>query len=88
MQYEDYNPAVANAVRAEVAGGTFCVAAVFTGITLASSGHLQGGMGLSMMLSATLPTLGVGLLLIFAGRILRAVNANSNPQAQLPREKD
>ena len=45
-------------------------------------------MGFATGLSNTLPTLVGGLLLIVAGRILRAVTANSNAEAELPQEKD
>ena len=88
MQYEDYKPAVSSAYAAEAVGGIFCVTGVFIGITLINSGNLQGVMGVALGLSSTLPTLVGGLLLIFAGRILRATPTNSKAQAELPREKD
>ena len=88
MQYENDKPIVASVDIVEALGGIVCVAGVFIGIALINSGHLQGLMGFAMGLSMILPTLVGGLLLIAAGRILRAVTANSNTQAELPQEKN
>jgi len=88
MQENDYKPVMTIAHVAETGGWIFCVAGIFIGLTLMGSGYLQGVMGFATGLSNTLPTLVGGLLLIVAGRILRAVTANSNAEAELPQEKD
>lgn len=87
MQYENDKPIVASATIVEALGGIVCVAGAFIGLALINAGYLQGTTGFALGLSTTLPTLVGGLLLIAAGRILRAVTANSNSQAELPREK-
>jgi len=83
MQENDHKPVITIATVAEVIGGIFCFAGVFIGHALIDTGHLQGVTGVAMGLSSTLPTLVGGLLLFFAGRILRAVVDNSNASAGL-----
>ena len=78
MQENEDKPVVTIAYVAEALGVIFCVAGVFIGLTLLNAGYLQGPAGLAMGLSSVLPTLAGGLLLFFAGRILRAVLDDSN----------
>ena len=84
MNEKDHKTAMAIAQLSESVGMLFCIAGVVIGITFLVSGHLLGFLGLAMSLSAALPTLGVGLLLIVAGRILRAVSDQSNASAESP----
>jgi hypothetical protein len=57
----------------QAAGLIFCAAGAVMGLVLMDSGFLQGAMGLVMGLQQVLPTLGVGILLVVAGRTLGAV---------------
>jgi len=57
----------------QAAGLIFCAAGLVMGFVLMDSGFLQGGVGLAMGLGEVLPTLGVGILLVVAGRTLGAV---------------
>lgn len=73
MSEPDKDVAVMMARGSEAVGLIFCGAGAWIGYVNMDSGFLQGSMGLALGLSATLPTLGVGILLVVAGRILRAV---------------
>lgn len=58
-------------------GVLFCIAGGVIGLTYVNGGFFENAMGFAAALSGVLPTLGVGLLLIFAGRILRVVTASA-----------
>ncbi len=61
------------ALASEMLGLIFCLAAGWVGIAMWTSNIVQGSMGLAMVLSAALPTFGLGILLLIAGRILRTM---------------
>lgn len=75
MPEKDYKPAANIAGASEFVGVLFCATGAWGGLEMAQ----HGLAGLTM---GALPTLGVGLLLILAGRILRAVISNSNASAE------
>jgi len=65
------------AVAAEIVGWTFCAFSGWHGIeNVANLGPLLAGFAL-------IPHLGVGLLLVVAGRILAAVRVSSNASAEI-----
>jgi len=78
MNEEKHKRAMTIALVSESAGMLFTIAGVWIGGTLLFSGYLTGGFGMAMLAADVLPTLGVALLLIVAGQILRAVVDNSN----------
>jgi len=78
MNEEKHKRAMTIALVSEFAGMLFSIAAVWSGGTMLFSGFLTGEFGMAMLMADVLPTLGVGLLLIVAGQILRAVVDNSN----------
>ncbi|MAB79520.1 MAG: hypothetical protein CMJ89_09230 [Planctomycetes bacterium] len=65
------------ALASEVVGVFFCAMGAWMGSEVVDGSELVG-LTLLIVSQATLPTLGVGLLLIVAGRTLRAVLDNSN----------
>jgi hypothetical protein len=83
MNERDHKTAMTIAQVSESVGMIICVAGVMIGLALMSSGHLMTVLGFAMGLSGTLPTLAGGLLLIVAGRVLRAVIGNANASAEI-----
>ena len=78
MNEEKHKRAMTIALVSESGGMLFSIAGVWIGGTFLFSGALTGGVGMAMLLADVLPTVGVALLLIAAGQILRAVVDNSN----------
>ncbi len=75
MNEKDHRTAMGIAQLSESVGMLFCLAGVMLAFSLFSQ-DLQGFVRVAMVVSNCLPTLGIGLLLIVAGRILRAVSHN------------
>jgi len=71
MNVSDHKAAMTTASLAESVGVIFCIAGVVIGVHFGTVG------GLFILLAWSLPVLGIGLLLVVAGRILRVVSGGS-----------
>ena len=77
MQVEQHGTGASMPVAAEIVGWTICAISGWHGIeTVANLGPLLAGVTL-------IPHLGVGLLLVVAGRILAAARVSSNAAAEI-----
>jgi hypothetical protein len=82
MNERDHKTSMRIAYLSESIGILFCIAAIWMGIVLLSSGHLTGFFGFAMLGAQVLPSLGLGLLLLVTGRILRTVTDRSCATAE------